>query len=303
MTGTVTVYFDTSFYVWLARAPDAEATTAIGALNALRVRHVLSDLVMQELLSGRSREVRDRILFVRLARLAEPPYRLLPHLTWEILLANGPERNALEEVLRAAADLTTVANSHSQVARRGMTQEQQAAWNTANAEFLSTIGFDPASGSFDLARLAGGFRPLFKAFGLTLPDEPTRDDLQTAAEAMRARLGPDVLQTIEQQHRLHDSVTALEARPFQIATGRSEFAKRLGGTFRDAEHMARFVEHAAAIDFLQVDGPQERLIRRDAPVHELRRLGLADRCFSATSLGEAITKMRGLLNARSDQRP
>jgi hypothetical protein len=46
-----TVYFDTNFFVWLAQATEETAEAAIHKLNALGVRHVLSDILVRELLT------------------------------------------------------------------------------------------------------------------------------------------------------------------------------------------------------------------------------------------------------------
>jgi hypothetical protein len=50
-----TVYFDTQFYVQLCRADKAEADQIVHTLNALNVRHVISNVLLRELLTSKNR--------------------------------------------------------------------------------------------------------------------------------------------------------------------------------------------------------------------------------------------------------
>jgi len=47
MNQPYTVYLDTNFYVKLCRADEALAGQTIHALNALNIRHVISDVIIK----------------------------------------------------------------------------------------------------------------------------------------------------------------------------------------------------------------------------------------------------------------
>ncbi len=68
MTRPFTVYFDTNFFVWLARATETTANNAIDKLNALGVRHVLSEILIQELLTCTNKPEYDESLIKRTQR-------------------------------------------------------------------------------------------------------------------------------------------------------------------------------------------------------------------------------------------
>jgi len=81
-----TVYFDTQFYIQLCRADQAEADQIICTLNELNVRHVISNVLIRELLTSRSRTDLDEVLVQRVRQLKEPPYCAERDLAWEVLL-------------------------------------------------------------------------------------------------------------------------------------------------------------------------------------------------------------------------
>ena len=59
-----------------------------------------------------------------------------------------------------------------------------------------------------------------------------------------------------------------------------------------------FIQHQDEIDLLQVDKPDLVIINRANPKHRLADLGLAERCFSADSLMDAVAKVRQLIALR-----
>jgi len=81
----ITVYFDSNFYVWLAREDDG-ADPCVASLNALQVRHVVSVPLVQELFSSSPRPDANRRLHSRVTRLAIPPLELIADFTWDALL-------------------------------------------------------------------------------------------------------------------------------------------------------------------------------------------------------------------------
>jgi len=86
----VTVYFDSNFYVWLARELDDDiADHCIAELNALQVRHVVSLPLVQELFSSTARPAANRRLHSRVTRLAVPPLALTADFAWDALLGLG----------------------------------------------------------------------------------------------------------------------------------------------------------------------------------------------------------------------
>src|ERR671939_1696779 len=100
MNQQYTVYFDTSFYVKLCRADDALAGQTINALNALKVCHVISDVIIRELLTSKDRTDLDELLVKRVRQFSLPPYRTRDGLMWEVLLLSGQERIDVANHLR-----------------------------------------------------------------------------------------------------------------------------------------------------------------------------------------------------------
>ncbi|HWS55840.1 MAG TPA: hypothetical protein VN228_16995, partial [Pyrinomonadaceae bacterium] len=106
-------------------------------------------------------------------------------------------------------------------------------------------------------------------------------------------LGPEIYNEIEAQYKLQDSATNSEDRPFRVAAGTAD-AKvkgRLANTLRDTKRMLEFIKHDAEIDLIQVDRAQWEIINQTTPVHYLSTIGLANRCFVASSLVDAVKKV------------
>jgi len=121
-----TVYFDTSFYVKLCRADETIALNMVRDLNALRVRHVVSDVLIRELLTSRDRADLDEALVSRVSQFSLPPYQTRDGIAWEVLLLSGQERIDVANVLRSLHDEMTRAKSYSIMARREMDAEQRS---------------------------------------------------------------------------------------------------------------------------------------------------------------------------------
>src|SRR5215208_6639847 len=119
-----TVYFDTQFYVQLCRADKADADQIIRDLNALNVRHVISNVLIRELLTSRNRTDLDEVLVHRVRQLNLSPYCADSDLAWEVLLLSGQERVDVANTFRDIDDQTTVATSNSIMARRETSSEQ-----------------------------------------------------------------------------------------------------------------------------------------------------------------------------------
>lgn len=126
MSQQYTVYFDTSFYVKLCRADEALAGQTIHALNSLNVRHVISDVIIRELLTSRARNDLDEILVRRVGQFSLLPYRTRDGLTWQVLLLSGQERIDVANHLRNLHDEMAKAASSSIMARRETSAEQTA---------------------------------------------------------------------------------------------------------------------------------------------------------------------------------
>ena len=141
MTRLFTVYFDTSFYVMLCKADETLARNVVRDLNALRVRHVISDVLIRELLTSRDRVDLDEALVRRVSQFSLPPYRTRDGIAWEVLLLSGQERIDMADLLRNLHDEITRAKSYSIMARREMNSEQRARLLEASTPLLKRYGF------------------------------------------------------------------------------------------------------------------------------------------------------------------
>lgn len=298
MSRQCTVYFDTSFYVKLCRADEVLADQTIHALNALNVRHVISDVIIRELLTSRDRNDLDEILVRRVGRFSIPPYSTRDGLMWQVLLLTGDERIDVANHLRNLHDEMARAASFSIMARRKMTAEQTAKLLEAGKPELQQHGF-PDNFEQDLPQVLSAAKAMLEGLGvqgLDWPKNPRPVDLLELSQQIKDVLGPSLVAQLEDQDRIQDSATRTEDRPYQVAVGGAtdKAAKRLSNTLRDTEHMVLFVNHCGEIDLLHVDKVQEEIIRRQKPKHRVAELGLSDRCFSADSLLAVVDKVREL---------
>jgi hypothetical protein len=302
MNKPFTVYFDTSFYVKLCKADETVAKQAISDLNALGVRHVISDVIIRELLTSRDRNALDEALVRRMGRFSLPPYRTRDGLMWEVLLLSGQERIDTANHLRHLHDEMTKAASHSIMADRETDPEQTAKLLEAGKPILRESGF-PDDFERNMPQALSAAKAMLEGFGLRgldWPDEPTPENLLNLSEQIKNQLGPSLVAQLEEERRIQDSSTKTEDRPYQVAAGiaTDKTNKRLSNTLRDIEHIMLFVNWRDVIDLLQVDNVQEKIIRRQNPTHPLAELGLLDRCFSADSLPavvEKVCELKGLL--------
>ena len=299
-----TIYFDTKFYVQLCRADEAEANRIIRSLNALNVRHVISNVLIRELLTSKDRNDLDEILVERVRQFAVTPYRTEGDLEWEVLLLAGQDRINMAELLRTLHDTMTLATSNSIMARREMNPEQQAELLKANRPVLEQLGFPEDLHQDNLAEVMSAAKGIFdlasgilgRSHDLEWPGNPTPADLLTLSERIKGVLDPSDVAYVEEQNRIQDSSTRSEDRPYQVAIGAAnpKSAKRLSNTLRDTEHMMFFVQHQNEIDLLQVDKAQHAIINQSSPKHRLAELGLSHRCFCVDSLLETVVKVSEL---------
>jgi len=298
MSRSFTVYFDTSFYVRLCRADETDAFAVIDDLNALNVCHVISDVIIGELLTSKARSDLDEILVVRLNRFRLLPYTTRDGLCWEVLLLSGHERAFVADVMRNIHDQMTRATSYSILAKRDLNSEQKAMLAKQVVPELARFGF-PKDFERDKDEALTAARNMLQAFGIEgieWPESATPESLFTVYEQLMSFLGDSVVAELHEQSRVQDSITTSEDRPYQVATrtASDKTKKRLSNTLRDSEHMMMFIKHRSEIDALQVDVAQETLIRRVKPRHRVAELGLADRCFAADSLANVVDKVRSL---------
>jgi len=296
-----TIYFDTSFYVKLCRADEALAGQTIHALSALNIRHVISDVIVRELLTSKDRTDLDEILVRRVRQFSLPPYCTRDDLMWEVLLLSGQERIDVANHLRNLHDEMAKAASFSIMARRETSAEQTAKLLEAGKPALQQYGF-PEDFEQNMPQVLSAAKTMLEGLGvqgLDWPENPTPDDLLKLSERIKGVLGPSLVAQLEEQDRIQDSSTKTEDRPYQVAVGAAtdKAAKRLSNTLRDTEHIMLLVNHRDEIDLLQVDKVQEEIIRRQKPKHRLAELGLSDRCFSADSLLAVVDKVRELIRS------
>ena len=300
-----TIYFDTKFYVQLCRANEAEADHAIRSLNALNVRHVISNVLLRELLTSKHRSDLDRVLVQRVRQLKVPPYRAERDAEWEVLLLSGEERIFVADKLRELHDELTVATSNSIIARRDMTPEQQAEYLKASHPLLQKYGF-PEDFQKDIAPVISAGKGILDSLGLSdqieWPENPTAADCLDLSEQIKGLLDPSDIAHLEEQNRIQDSTTQTEDRPYQVAIGAASLksAKALSNTLRDTEHIMLFIQHQDEIDLLQVDKSHQAIINRAKPKHRLADLGLAHRCFSSDSLLDTVATVRQLMPLQSE---
>jgi hypothetical protein len=299
MKEQVTVYFDTKFYVTLCRAEESLATQTIAALNALNIRHVISDVIIRELLTSRDRTDLDEALVRRVRQFSLSPYCTREGLMWEVLLLSGQDRIDVANHLRDIHDMMAEATSFSIMARRETNDEQTAKLAEAGKPLLQQYGF-PDDFEKNMPQVLAAVKTMLEQFGvrdINWPENPTPENFLNLSNQIKNFLGVDLVARLEEGDRIQDSSTVTEDRPYQVATGMAsdKTKKRLSNTLRDTEHIMMFVNHRSEIDLLQVDKVHEEIIRRSKPKHRLTELGLADRCFSADSLLETVEKIRGLI--------
>src|ERR1051325_1327719 len=294
-----TIYFDTKFYVTLCRAEESLAAQTINALNALNIRHVISDVLIRELLTSRDRTDFEEALVRRARQFSLSPYCTRDGLLWEVLLLSGQDRIDVANHLRDLHDMMAEATSFSIMARRETNEEQTAKLAEARKPLLQQYGF-PEDFENNMPEVLAAAKTMLEQFGvqgLDWPEHPTPENLLNLSNQIKNFLGVELVARLEEENRIQASSTITEDRPYQVAAGvaSDKTKKRLSNTLRDTEHIMTFVNHHNEIDLLQVDKVHEEIIRRSKPKHRLAELGLADRCFSADSLLETVEKVRELI--------
>lgn len=289
----ITVYFDTCFYVALARAGEDEAQAAITAMNDTAARTVLSLPLLRELLASVDRPEKDEILLDRLSRLELPSYRTDERLTWDALRYHGVRRREFADVLKRLAPKIARAESASLVANPESTHRLREPALQATLEDLDLPDAGQASSEDMLAALQPMLATSLGALGIRVPEPLTQEALADLQTALLALLPGQALERVEQHGRLVASATANDARPYEsvLGTVSEKSLKKLGHTLRDADHMLEFCQHADEVDLLQLDGPQWRQLQHLGKRHELSRAGLAERCFRADGLS-AVAEVR-----------
>ncbi|QQS34400.1 MAG: hypothetical protein IPM50_07505 [Acidobacteriota bacterium] len=317
----ITVYFDTSFYVWLAKAEPSIADSVIYRLNRLEVKHVLSSHILHELLSGSGRDSQDQRLVERVGKLSLEPCRIqyghfqgVDLLEWNLLLLAGEQRDLFAKFLQSVFDNETVARSLSSLAERRLSENDQERVQKALEPFLYALGITSESSDaeriqkfsefgHDLTTRMGEFLPAEKARKLKSIDispESITSNPSLIAENFLTALGEPTVEKLEREKELINSSVTLESRPLNVVVGdasKKEFMK-LGNTFRDAVHMGIFLANREKIDLLQVDSRQLALIHRPSPIHALREAGVADRCFAVRDILEAVSYIEKYASTR-----
>ena len=276
------MYLDTSFYRWLARADELTAREAIARLDALRVRPVISEALIEELLRVGDRR-RDDVLHARLSRFARAPYATLPGLAWSLLVAGAPVRGEVPQgrgrVVTSWAPAARVAGSVAAMTRQGVPTKDEPRFWRDNRELFEAIGIVNPQGATRIPWKMIGRVASRLDVNLPLREEPpARDELRSFAV------------------RLTEQLQAREAVPDAVLG--DDGLDRSGPTVRGSEHLGHFLAHRNRIDFLQVDRAQWSELRERSPRHRLAELGLANRCFTAGSLAEVVAAVRRRVQAR-----
>lgn len=299
---TLTVYFDTSFFVWLRKANSELASETLNNLNSLRVRHVLSDALIKELLASSRDPNDDAILVDRVNKFALPPLLLRDAITWDVLLSQGETRTLVAGVLKLCDDLATEASSHAIMGRRiadgNVSAEEVSQLMKSLEPFLDENGLslDLADQEKNYAAARAFAESLIENAKAAAPEGTISGELDWSGDPFKdsqmlfGLLSPEDLERAEESNRLNDSTTSSENRAFQVATGTAtgELKKNLAHTLRDSEHLSTFVLHRDEIDLCQVDRAQLNLINAN-PKHRINELGLAHRCFKASGLKDVVS--------------
>lgn len=324
MDRQVTVYFDTSFYVDLAKASEEEAERVVVKLNDLAVRHVLSGQIVQELLSNAHSPEKDEMLVDRVSRFRIPPLRISSSsfdkpvdqesLDWEVLRLSGGLRNATASGLKLIFDLQTQAESWSKLARNSSQFQDDPKIKEKAEEFLRSMGIEgledlsTGDGFGKLIDLSNGTLDLLSKIPnnlhvqtepIEMPEKRDPETFDRLSSELRSRLGTDILQKAQQKDEIVDSTTASDDRPYKIVaeSASPKESRRLGTTFRDSNSMSLFLSHETEIDLVQLDKAQlSMVINQRNPEHTLAKLGLAERCFSSNSLTNVVETVKEKIN-------
>jgi len=300
MSRPFTVYFDTNFYVWLGHTDSDAADKAISELNAMEIRHVMSGIILRELLAGAYRPSFDDALVSRVRGLTIPPYVSDGNPMWESLLINGKARELLAHTIHAFHDGATEANSFAVLAKNDLSDEKNDEVTRVAKAQLREHGFPEelqANLPDTILAIKKMLEPMERLLGISIdfPSELTSDSAQAFLEQIREKLNPALFDQTEMQLLIKKFVTKTETRPFDVITGKAneKTARNLGTNYRDSERIGLFISQAGEIDLLQVDRANWNLIKESRAPHPLVERGLDARCFTCKP-SDVIGKVRAM---------
>jgi hypothetical protein len=288
-----TVYFDAEFYLQLCQADEAEANRVIESLNSLNVRHVVSTVLVGELLNEDHRNVLEKELVQRVSRFKVPPYTTDDYVGWHMFPQS--EHECVEE------------SSDLQEGRDGteleLTSEQEAELKEAVEKALQQPAFskEPRHSDDETFQVMSLTKQLVDKLGTELnmnwPENPSLGDLLSMSKQL---MDPSVMARAAEQIQIPDGPFEFGDGPYKLVMGSNRFVGPEGSGYEpgDNQHTLLFIQHQGEIDLLQVDQPLQAMIDTAEPKHHLAKLGLAERCFSADSLTDTVGKVRELLALR-----
>lgn len=317
MNKHITVYFDTYFYIWLAKTTDQEADNIISELNKLKIRHVLSGQIILELLSNSSKPEKDKILVDRISKFEIEPYTIsnsileeslsADTLSWKILLLVGEERTSLSNLLKSIFTMQTHAESWSTLARSNNFYQQEEKIQKSLMPFLSSIGFDNDREYSQAetnekyitfaSELLSGLSHILSddqrktAETVNFLESKSSEDMTNLSNQILNIIGDENLDKLKESEKINHSVINSDDRVYKVVVGEAskKTEKNLGNSLRDANNMSLFLMHQEEIDLLQVDSPQMNQIKNNGKnQHRIVELNLDNRCFCANSLKNII---------------
>ncbi len=313
MNKYLTIYFDTYFYVWLAKATDEEADEIISQLNKSKVRHVLSGQVILELLSNSNKPEKDKVLVNRVSKFEIEPYIISSSIleesltsdssSWKVLLLEGDLRTHLATSLKLIFDLQAQAESWSTLAKTKQSVKKEEKIQESLAPFLSSIGFEKDK-EYSQEETAEKYVNFTSELLSSLSDEQRKfaetinfsektspESLANLSNQLLSIIGDENIEKLKEGEQISYSVTNSDERPYKVAVKEAsqKEEKNLGNSFRDSNNMSLFVIHQDEIDLLQIDSAQMNQIKnKGKKLHRIVELKLDSRCFCANSLKNTI---------------
>lgn len=315
-----TVYFDTSFYVDLAKLDDAKLDEIIHKMNDLNLRVVYSFDISSELLANFHRPDSDQKIVSAISRLNISSL-CLDRGNWDCLLLSGEERKQIATDIKNMRIPNDLGHSFSLAAERDSGRDFSQ-FIEANSDYYKSIGIDDPVNTHQLElfkeqakalneilmpiidELEPSVRVLFKQTRdlqfdvLRTGDPEDAKKLEDAAQQLILALS-NAYPEIESERKIRRDVFRDDNKPIQIAYGedREKWLSKAGHSYRDAGHMNRFYQNSNDIDFLQVDKRQYNAIKKypATKVPLLVSAGLDRRIFRATSPSDALDKIEELI--------
>lgn len=319
----LTIYFDTNFYVDLAWAEDVAADAILNSLNELKVRGVFSHTIMREMLPNSYYPERDELLVRRLKKLKQG-FLFIDEGTWDWLLVTDGARDQIRTSILETRSGMDEAESWAASAVQPMTDEEADQMLEVNRDQFAEMRMLDADGNPDPLGGIQSLRPIFESLQLpgtmksavlemmdlaeqaaTAPEserQALNEEIQTQFarfQELGSALAPDV---VEQRNARRD-IFRNDERPKDIVLGknREKRLKQVSNSYRDAEHIGRFIANREKIDFLQIDGPNYRRFNDPAAKEpsRLEKLGLLKRCFSVSKLEEVVPTIKTLVTLQN----